>query len=119
MFNGFGVEKDLKAALTEIGFATDDIIKELKEHYNIRLTNISSTLGLTTEEAYKALIRIYGAQSFANMYWEDYEAASSPLFYMKNLAEILQSYTELDIVSIVNIKKTYTRLLLLRICQTV
>lgn len=105
VFNGFGVEKDLKAALTEIGFATDDIIKELKEHYNIRLTNISSTLGLTTEEAYKALIRIYGAQSFANMYWEDYEAASSPLFYMKNLAEILQSYTELDIVSIVNIIK--------------
>ena len=105
VFYGSGVEKDLKAALTEIGFSADDIIKELKEHYNIRLTSISSTLGMTSEESHKALIRIYGVQSFANMYWGDYEAASNPLFYLRNLAEILQSYTELDIISKVNIIK--------------
>ncbi len=97
-FDGSNSEKNLKVALLEMEFNLYDVIKELLSTFEINMSDMSEKLGMSEEEElYQVLIRIYGVQGFAGLYWNDYVSGKdeSITFYLKRLAIILHTYTEL------------------------
>jgi len=96
-FYGSSAPRDIKEALLSMEYSQDSAIKALAEIYTMGTDTIYAELGITSQEAYSALIRIYGIEQFASMYWSDHEEFFDAYYLLKKLAQIIKVNTALDI----------------------
>lgn len=104
-FYGSSAPRDIKEALLIMEYSLDSAVKALVEIYSIPTDTINGDLGMTNEEAFSALIRIYGPEQFAAMYWGDHEEIFPPYYMLGKLATTIKDNTDLDIVGLVSILK--------------
>ncbi|MDD4680225.1 MAG: carboxypeptidase regulatory-like domain-containing protein, partial [Clostridia bacterium] len=113
IFYGSHSVKNLKEALLDMEFNLDDVIKELLSTFEINMSDMPVELDISREELNEVLIRIYGVQRFAGLYWNDYvyEKDESPSSHLKPLTIIFHTYTELTLEDIgIILQKVYPAL---------
>jgi hypothetical protein len=100
-------------ALYEQGYPKDDVIKALREVFEIKMPYIGLYLGISNDEVYASLIRTYGAYDFSADFWSEhfdeyyYDADAC----IRDITTILKSCTVLsagDIAAV--LKEVYPRI---------
>ncbi|HHV98444.1 MAG TPA: hypothetical protein GXX36_02525 [Clostridiaceae bacterium] len=79
--------------LDEQGFPKDDIIKALREVFNIKIDYIGLYLDVTNDTVYDSLIRTYGAYAFSADFWREHDTEQYTDGYIRQLTTILKNCT--------------------------
>ncbi|HHW30809.1 MAG TPA: fibronectin type III domain-containing protein [Clostridiaceae bacterium] len=94
-YEGGDITESIITALDEQGYPKDDVIKALREVFNIKMDYIGLYLGISNDEVYDSLIHTYGAYVFSADFWREhydeyyYDADAC----IRNLTMILKNCT--------------------------